>query len=203
MNSLVSRGDHEDEAGFTLVELLVVMALMLIVGSVVVNGIVSGLRASERGRARVEALTDLELAAERMARDLRFADPVDAASATQVIVNVLRDDAGSLVRHRVTFDVAGGTITEARAIYDPPSSATPTSTTTREVISDLDPATTVFAFAKADGQPKCPPPPSWVAGTDALSDLAEICLDLRRELPDQDPIEVETSVFVRNVRDGR
>ncbi|CAN5921175.1 hypothetical protein BH23ACT10_BH23ACT10_28870 [soil metagenome] len=196
MNSLVSRGDHEDEAGFTLVELLVVMALMLIVGSVVVNGIVSGLRASERGRARVEALTDLELAAERMARDLRFADPVDAASATQVIVNVLRDDAGSLVRHRVTFDVAGGTITETRSIYDPASSATPTGTTVREVISNLDPATTVFGFAAADGQP-------WVTGADELSDLAEIQLDLSRELPDQDPIEVETSVFVRNVRDGR
>lgn len=193
-----SRGDHEGEAGFTLVELLVVMALMLIVGAVVVNGIVSGLRASERGRARVEALTDLELAAERMARDLRFADPVGAASATQVIVNVLRDDAGSLVRHRVTFtvDAATGTITETRATYDPPSAVAPTSTTTREVIGDLDPATTVFAFGKADGQ-------AWVPGTDELSDLAEIRLDLRRELPDQDPIEVETSVFVRNVRDGR
>jgi len=193
------RSSHgiDDEAGFTLVELLVVMALMLIIGSVVVNGIVSGLRASERGRARVEALTDLELAAERMARDLRFADPVDGASATQVIVNVLRDDAGTLVRHRVTFDVAGGTIIETRAVYDPPLSETPTSTTpTREVIGDLDPATTVFAFARADGQP-------WVPGTDELYDLAEIRLDLRRELPDQDPIEVETSVFVRNVRDGR
>jgi len=185
----------DDEAGFTLVELLVVMALMLIVGSVVVSGIVSGLRASERGRARVEALTDLELAAERLARDLRFADPVDAASDTQVIVNVLRDDAGTLVRHRVTFAVAGGTITETRAVYDPPSSATATGTTVREVISDLDPATTVFAFGTADGQP-------WVPG-DELSDVAEIQLDLRRELPDQQPIEVETSVFVRNVRDGR
>ncbi|MBW3603423.1 MAG: type II secretion system GspH family protein [Actinobacteria bacterium] len=190
-----------DESGFTLVELLVVMTLMLIVGGVVVNGIVSGLRASERGRARVEALTDLERAAERMARDLRFADPVDAASATQVIVNVLRDDAGVLVRHRVTFtvDAATGTITETRAIYDPPLSATPTSTTTREVIGDLDPAATVFAFGKADGQPWDPVPPD----PDTLSDLAEIRLDLRRELPDQDPIEVETSVFVRNVGDGR
>jgi len=196
MNSLVPRGDHEDEAGFTLVELLVVMALMLVVGGVVVNGIVSGLRASERGRARVEALTDLELAAERLARDLRFADPVDAASDTQVIVNVLRDDAGTLVRHRVTFAVAGGTITETRAVFDPPSSATPTTAPEREVISDLDPATTVFAFGTADGQP-------WVQGTDELSDVAEIQLDLRRELPDQQPIEVETSVFVRNVRDGR
>jgi len=195
MSRLRSSHGIDDEAGFTLVELLVVMALMLIVGSVVVSGIVSGLRASERGRARVEALTDLELAAERLARDLRFADPVDAASDTQVIVNVLRDDAGTLVRHRVTFAVAGGTITETRAVYDPPSSATATGTTVREVISDLDPATTVFAFGTADGQP-------WVPG-DELSDVAEIQLDLRRELPDQQPIEVETSVFVRNVRDGR
>lgn len=185
-----------DESGFTLVELLVVMALMLVVGGVVLNGIVSGLRASERGRQRVVALTDLERAVERMARDLRFADPVDAASATSMTVNVLRDNAGAQVRHRVTYTVAGGAISESRAVYNPPSAAAPASTTTRTVIDDLDAATTVFSFAKADGQ-------AWNAGTDALSDLAEIQLDLRRELPDQDPIQVETSVFVRNVDDGR
>lgn len=186
----------DDETGFTLVELLVVMALMLIVGGVVLNGIVSGLSAAERGRQRVIALTDLERAAERMARDLRFADPVDAASGTSVTVNVLRDDAGSQVRHRVTYTVAGDAITEMRAIYDPPSAAVAGSTTTREVIADLDAGTTVFAFFKADGQP-------WTSGTDAPGELAEIQLDLRRELPQQDPIEVETSVFVRNVDDGR
>lgn len=185
----------DDEAGFALVELLVVMALMLIVGGIVVNGIVAGLRASERGRQRVVALTDLERAAERMARDLRFADPVDAATGTTVTVNVLRD-AGTQVRHRVTYTVAAGTINETRAVYDPPSASTPSSTTSREVIADLDPATTVFGFEKADGQP-------WVSGTDPTSDLAEIQLDLRRELPDQAPIELETSVFVRNVDDGR
>lgn len=186
----------DDETGFTLVELLVVMALMLIVGGVVLNGIVSGLSAAERGRQRVIALTDLERAAERMARDLRFADPVDAATGTSVTVNVLRDDAGSQVRHRVTFTVAGGAITETRAIYDPPSAAVASSTNTRDVIADLDAGTTVFAFFKADGQ-------AWLSGTDAPRELAEIQLDLRRELPDQDPIEVETSVFVRNVDDGR
>jgi prepilin-type N-terminal cleavage/methylation domain-containing protein len=186
----------DDERGFTLVELLVAMGVLLVVSTVILAGLVSALRATERGQARVDALTDLERAAERMARDLRFADPVDAASTAQVIVNVLRDDAGSQVRHRVTYDVAGGAITETRAIFDPPPSSVATSTTVRTVIEDLDPAATVFAFAKADGQP-------WVAGTDDLDDLAEFRLDLRRELPTQDPIELETSVFVRNVDDGR
>lgn len=185
-----------DDAGFSLIELIVVMGIMLVVGAVVISGIVSGLRATARGQARVEALTDLERAAERMARDLRFADPVDGATPTQVIVNVLRDDTGTQVRHRVTYAVAVGTITETRAIYDPPSAAAPTTTRTSTVIDGLDPATPVFVFSDADGQ-------VWVPGTDPLDDLAEIQLDLRRELPDQDPIEVETSVFVRNVKDGR
>ena len=190
------RNHMEGEDGFSLIELMVVMSLMLIIGGVVVNGIVSGLRASERGQQRVVALTDLERAAERMARDLRFADPVDAASPTSVIVNVLRDNGGTQVRHRVTYTVASGAIGESRAIYSPPSAASPVSTATRTVIDDLEPATTVFAFAKADGS-------TWVSGTDPTTELAEIQLDLRRELPDQDPIEVETSVFVRNVDDGR
>jgi prepilin-type N-terminal cleavage/methylation domain-containing protein len=187
---------HDGDDGFTLVELLVVMALLLIVGSVVVNGLVSGLRATERGQARVEALTDLERAVERMARDLRFADPVDAASPTQVIVNVLRDAGGTRERHRITYAVSPGSITETRAVYDPPSAATPTSTITRPVIDNLDPAVTVFEFAEADGQ-------LWVPGTDSVDDIAEIRIDLARELREQEPIAVETSVFVRNVRDGR
>lgn len=196
MTHVLTRARADDDGGFTLVELLVVMSLMLIVGGIVMNGIVSGLRASERARQRVIALTDLERAAERMARDLRFADPVDAASATSVIVNVLRDTGGTRVRHRVTYTVAGGVITETREVYNPPSALGPSSTTTRTVIDDLDPGTTVFGFVKADGQP-------WVSGTDPTSNLAEIQLDLRRRLPAQQPIEVQTSVFVRNVNDGR
>lgn len=192
--ALRRRGDSAD--GFTSVELLVVMGIMLAVSVVVLSSLVAGLRATARGQARVEALTDLERAAERMARDLRFADPIDAATNTQVIVNVLRDEGGNPVRHRVTYDVGAGTIAETRAVYDPPDAAVPTSTATTTVIGDLDPGATVFSFAKADGQ-------AWIAGTDALTDLAEIRLDLRRQLPDQNPMELETSVFVRNVDDGR
>jgi prepilin-type N-terminal cleavage/methylation domain-containing protein len=184
------------EGGFSLVELLVVMALMLLVGSVVVNGLVSGLRATERGQARVEALTELGRAMERMARDLRFADPIDSASPTQAVVNVLRDAGGALERHHVTYAVSAGTVTETRAVYSPSTAVTPTTTTSTTMIEDLDPAVTVFAFAKADGQP-------WVSGTDPVTDLAEISVQLTRQLPDQDPITVETSVFVRNVEDGR
>ena len=198
MNALtiLRRTQTDDEGGFTLGELLVVMALLLIVGSIVVNGLVAGLRATERGRARVEALTDLERAAERMARDLRFADPVDAASSSSVIVNVLRDPTGTRVRHRVTYTVSAGTITETRAIYSPPSAAVASSTTTQTIIDNLDPAVTVFGFSKANGQ-------AWMVGTDELTHLAEIRIALQRELPDQEPITVETSVFVRNVEDGR
>jgi hypothetical protein len=172
------------------------MSLMLIIGSVAVNGIVTGLRASERGRQRVVALTDLERAAERMARDLRFADPVESGSPTAVTVNVLRDAGGTQVRHRVVYTVSAGTISETRAVYNPPSAATVTSTTTSTVIDNLSTATTVFTYAKADGQ-------TWVSGTDAVTDLAEIEVRLRRELSGQNPIEVQTSVFVRNVDDGR
>lgn len=188
----------DEERGFTLVELLVAMSIGLVVSVVILTGIVSGLRATVRGQERVAGLTDLERAAERMARDLRFADPVDTATANQMTVNVLRDAAGTAVRHQVayTHDAAGGTITEVRKVFNPPDAAVETSSTTTTVIENLDPATTVFAFARADGQ-------TWVSGTDSLNDLAEVRLDLRRELDDQDPIELETSVFVRNVNDGR
>lgn len=186
----------DDEAGFSLVELLVVMSLMIVIGGIVTSAIVSGLRRSEQGRQRVLALTDLERGAERLARDLRFADPVDSATTSAVTVNVLRDDGGSAVRHRVTFAASGGTITETRAIYDPPDAASPSTTIgPRALVEDLT-SDAVFSLSTADGG-------AWTSGTDPLSDLAEIGIVLSRDLPTQDPIVLETSVFVRNVDDGR
>jgi type II secretory pathway pseudopilin PulG len=62
---------HRDESGIGLVELLVVILIMGVVGGMTVTSLVQGMRTSSRVDARIQTSTDLQRAAERVARDLR------------------------------------------------------------------------------------------------------------------------------------
>lgn len=62
---------ESDESGFSLVELLVVVLILGIVGAMTLTSLVQGMRTTDRIEARIQASTDLQRAAERIARDLR------------------------------------------------------------------------------------------------------------------------------------
>lgn len=59
------------EAGIGLVELMIVILILGVVGGITVTGLVQGMQTSNRIDARVETSTELQRAAERVARDLR------------------------------------------------------------------------------------------------------------------------------------
>lgn len=65
------RAAHGDESGIGLVELLVVIVIMGVVGGMTVTGLVQGMRTTSQVDARIQTSTDLQRAAERVARDLR------------------------------------------------------------------------------------------------------------------------------------
>jgi prepilin-type N-terminal cleavage/methylation domain-containing protein len=181
-----------DERGFSLVELLVVMMLLVVVGGIVTTSVVAGLTASRRGQERVYALTDLETAAQRVAREARAAQPVIAANSNLLDLTVFREANGQHGRFRFRYELIGGDLLETRTWYSSPAASTPTSTVgPRPLIANLDQGgAPTFTFFRDDGVP-------WVVG-DPPSDIARVRVLLRRDLPEQDPIEVETSVYVRN-----
>lgn len=73
--SVIPRRSPRDD-GFTLIELLVVVVILGVVGTVVGSAIVSAMRSAQVSTARVEATQELEIALQRVTRDLRAADPL-------------------------------------------------------------------------------------------------------------------------------
>ena len=73
-------GKERSESGFSVLELLIVMALLGIVMSVVGAGLISMTETTRSTEERSFADTELRNALERIARDLRAANPIDVQS---------------------------------------------------------------------------------------------------------------------------
>jgi prepilin-type N-terminal cleavage/methylation domain-containing protein len=74
------------DAGFTLTELLVVITLTGIVGSITVAAVTTGLRKQSQVQDRNDALAQARTALQRVDRDIRSSDPLEAAQANQIVV---------------------------------------------------------------------------------------------------------------------
>lgn len=103
------RNEHE-EAGTTLAELLVVILLLTVVGSVTTVGIVQAFDTQLVATRGAESLDELRLSVQRMRDDIRSADEVCASStSTRLAIWTDRDDAGVLGEDEdvevVIFDV--------------------------------------------------------------------------------------------------
>ncbi|MGI8876778.1 MAG: prepilin-type N-terminal cleavage/methylation domain-containing protein [Egibacteraceae bacterium] len=178
------------EGGATLVELLVVMVLLSIVGGVVTTGLVSGMQAQRRAQARIDALSELQRAMERTTRELRGADPVISVGGDTVTVHVPALD-GSCAE--VTYLRSGTVLREQRASTAPGAGcAAFGAPTERNQLSNLanatvSPVVAVFTYADAGGSPVTDP-----------VDVRRIAVTLLRDLPEQDPVRLESTVTIRN-----
>lgn len=132
-------GRLQGEDGFTLVELLVTMAILTVVLAFVTGTVVSALRTQRRQTAQVAALNDAKLAFERVTRDIRGADPLQEAAPDRISLDVRLDDA--TVR-TVTYERAAG----ARSL-----TATEATTGARTLVGDLASDQPLFLFHLADG----------------------------------------------------
>lgn len=173
--------------GVGLPELLVVITITAILGTVVLTGILRAFRTSAEGQERVYALTDLTMAAERVARELRAADPVLLATATRVHVEVLRG--GALERH--DFEAVEGTLRHTVTRYTDVQRSAVASTAAFDLVPGLVvPGSGVFTFAADDGT-------AWTDGQ-PYTELARIAFSLGTDLSGQEPLSLSTAVHVRN-----
>lgn len=181
------------EDALTLVELLVVVVLVAVVGSIVTSGIVSALRSAQATNARVEALNELEIATQRISRDLRAAEAiiVDADEPGWLITSVLREEDGSL--SQVTYFVDSDDV--LRRFDTQQTLVTAIGNDRAETAGD--PEDPIFTYHRQDGSiiETCD-------GPTTCDGLAQVGVRLVRDIDDRTPVVVETRTAIRNVRYG-
>jgi type II secretory pathway pseudopilin PulG len=170
------------EAGASLVELLVVLVLVSVVGTMAVNGVVTAMRVSRQTEARVQAAAELQRATERITRDVRSACPMEVMEADE-LVGVVHPGTGTARRAIYRYDAATKTLVSATAAAAGP--IVPSGETV--VMTDVEPDGAMFTYFDDAGDP-----------VTAAADVRTVRVALRRDLPEQDPVEVETMVALRN-----
>jgi prepilin-type N-terminal cleavage/methylation domain-containing protein len=182
----VTRPHQEPQAGFTLVELLVVTLILGVVGSIVVGGIVSVMRSTQETQSRTEAMAELQIGVERATRELRAANcQVEGFDQDELTVEVGRP--GERQQH--TFAFEGGEL--RHSLHDAESGTDVF--VDRVLVRDLADDPGGFEYFEdfdhaADGGE---------AATSA-SELHLIRITMRRDLDQGPPIEVETVASPRN-----
>lgn len=203
-----------DEAGTTLVELMVVSALLLIAGGIVTTGVLSAHRVTRHTEARVQAVTSIHQAVAGVGREIRAADSRDVtdaalghASPESLETDVFRGDPQQ--RMRLTYTVAGGALTERRRTWAAGAHLAdlPVSDVSRTLLTALvtDGERPLFAYRAADGAciTGCTDDSGAFIGMAVpeadLDQVAVVHLTVRRALAEeQTPIEVVTKVVLRN-----
>jgi prepilin-type N-terminal cleavage/methylation domain-containing protein len=181
-----------NEDGFTAMELLIVMALMAVIGAVAVSGMVQGIRTTDHGQDRVEALAQTQTGIERLSRELRAADPLAVAEADRVELAIRRDDRLYYYLYRLEPNGDLWDLTEERWQFDDgfdedgfvPTLAGADAVTDRVLVPQLV-SNDVFTFP--------------VVGND--DSQADIRLE-RLVQPGRTPVVVETTVRMRNSMAG-
>jgi type II secretory pathway pseudopilin PulG len=212
IRSLQARRVHQPtDAGVSLVELLIVIMLLGVIGGTVTTSLTGGMRTSRVLQERTEALSQLELTAGRMARQLRAAAPVQrVAGAPNEAVAVRTFTRGTCARY--TYRVEGTrlmlyqqTLTPApppeggwpneSACTSPAPSLPPAAVTPTVLIDGLAPGQVFHFFRASDNAPM----DAAVAGANP-GDIGTIRMTLRRQVRDGGTVEVSTNILLRNQR---
>ena len=176
-------GRLQGEEGFTLVELLVAMAISAVMLAFVTGTVVSALGAQRRQTAQVAALNDAKLVFERVTRDLRGADPLQEAAPDRVTLAV-RSDATTI--RTVTYERPAG----ARTL-----TATEATTGARTLVGNLVPGQPLFIFHLADG--------STATGASALNVRSVLSVTVRLQVEPEGGgrvVDMTNRVLLRNAR---
>jgi type II secretory pathway pseudopilin PulG len=192
--------------GSMLVELLVGMSLMAIIGTLVLQSIVGGLSVHRQLADRGGALADVQLAGERVSREVRNANPVVSAYADRLEIQRATNGGGTAV---LRWWLAAGTLLQQTSTYDANGvllSTGPAAT----VITGLDPSVAPFDYEAKPGwtapagSPALDARTCQVVGqtTYARECIGTVLLRLARLVPGHGPVAVTTAIDLRNAPSG-
>ena len=191
---VIRRLRREADQGYTLIELLVVIVLLGVVGSIVMGSLMLAMKSTRQHQNRTYSTEDVQTQVERMARDIRVADPIRAASATSMTVDLYRGT--SCVRQQwsisgTTLQVTATTYSTWAACSKYPATVAAVSTTTRAALTDLtNPAATIFTYENSSGATLTNP---------AVSQIAVVHITLSKKVGEKSTsVSFSTSVGVRN-----
>jgi prepilin-type N-terminal cleavage/methylation domain-containing protein len=183
--SMTTRTRRAD-AGFTLVELLVVMTLLSVIGGVVVSSLVTSMQSTRDTQTRVEAMAQLQRAAENVTREIRAACPIVGTSLDKDRITAAIQRDGERLRHTYRLDAAAGTLVQD-VQQENAAGSWVTLISGRVIISDLVADKSGFEFFDdASGAVTLP------------GDVRMVKVNLSRSLPDAGDVFVETAVSLRN-----
>ena len=183
------RPTTKDQCGFTLVELLVTLVIFGVVGGIVTSSTISALRSAASSESRIDALQELEIAMQRVTRDLRAADPLELVTGEYddaLGASIERGGSRSSVRYRLV--TAGGVDQIVRE---------DTGTT---LITALDNQSDepVFRYLDRFGVEI----PCTTDCANAYLTSAQVQIRFVRQIDGSTPAIVESQVSVRNLRHG-
>ena len=187
---------HRPQGGFTLVELLVVLLLLGVVGSIVAGGLVRGMRADAQAQARIEAFEDMQVALERVSREVRAASTPPPESVLDfdkdgkwLQLQVLRE--GTCIRFTYEVDADDDVLraSEERSTDGCENFGT---STDRVLVPDLaDHAVFTFETNRYDDDGER-------IAADSAGDIRFVTITFTRTLFEQQPVTVSTVVGLRN-----
>lgn len=186
---------------FTLIEMMVAATIVVVIGTITVAGIVQGMQVSRDMQDRVRAFEELQVAIQRVGREIRAADPIvldpDGDYHSHIGAEVYRNE-GKVIYEFTVVDNGDGTkrLESVKSTYTNPDDTTPSSVST-DVLVDLIPADAdeVFRYYDADGVEI----PDGSSSADYLT-ASQIQVTLTREVPKDNPVQVSTRLNIRNTR---
>ena len=174
--------------GFSLVELLVVMFILAVVGTIVANGLVRGLQADRQAQSRIEAFEDMQIALERVSREVRAASTLLVAEEQEIQFEVLRG--GGCIQF--TYWVDGDDALRSLEERSTDGCTTFDVDTEQILVPRLKPESTVFGFEtdEYDEDGRVP--------TEEVDEVRFVTISFTSTLVDQQPATVQTVVGLRN-----
>jgi prepilin-type N-terminal cleavage/methylation domain-containing protein len=195
---------HDDDAGLTLIELLVTMIIMSVIGAVVTAGIVTSLTDQHRERTRLDAVSSSQRVLERVTKDLRAANPLVAGDASSVTMLVYH---GTACQQRRYYVNASSQLVEESASY--PASATCSgrsgslgTASSNVLLAKVANASTdpVFSYRRIDPAQDALVSVAAPIDPNLVSLVDSVTVSLKAGLKEnQAPVSVSTSVDLRNV----